>query len=125
MITIKVAAGALLHKLAENREKHVAEFEAQRKGYRKAYVKTLKEAIKAAESGGTIERYPGQSLPVPESHERDYSVAVEMVKQIDAEELVELTETDFKRLWLDEWDWKPMHAMNGISYVGDHGHYPE
>lgn len=124
MITVKIEAGTLLETLRKNRDTHRAEIEEQQDGYRKAYIAAMEKALKSAKSGGGMDTMPTRKLTVPQSYEHEYAVAIEMVAQIEPKETVELSEEDFKRLWLDEWGWRPQHTMNGIAYVGDHGDYP-
>lgn len=114
MITIQVDSQKLLAQLKKNRDQHMADFQEARKGYRTVYVETLLTALHNAEQGRDIKRFPDASLPVPESHEEEYTRAIAMIEIADHQ--IALSETDFKRFWQDDWDWKASFSMGVGSY---------
>lgn len=117
MISIPMPAGDLAHQLAINREKHVKEYNEAMDGYRLAYIEAMHDAVKEAEkTGGVIERYPGQKLIVPQSHEDDYLRAERMMSHLATDTPVHLSEHDYARLVMDEWDWKHEHLLSNQRY---------
>lgn len=118
MIAIDMAAGDLTHHLNVNREKHVKEYNESMDGYRSAYLYALREAVsEASKPDGDIQRYPGSELPVPQSHEKDYLRAERMMSHLAADTPIQLSEHDYARLVLDEWDWKHEHLISNRLYT--------
>lgn len=117
MISIPMPAGDLAHQLNVNREKHVKEYNEAMDGYRKAYIDAVEAALNAARAGHDIERYPGKSLIEPQSHEDDYLRAERMMSHLAPDTPVHLSEHDYARLVMDEWDWKQEHIMSNQRYT--------
>lgn len=134
---IKANKDRLLKQLQENREKHSKEFVESWEGYRdRALQKLVNLKLKAASSfDKKIEELkslsPGDAaefsdhvpvnasigLAVPVDHTREYERAVAHLEwELDAEVLV--SENDFNRFVLDEWDWQGVFKATHKSYTG-------
>lgn len=121
----------LIEKLTENKQKHVAEYDAAIKGYKselldrlnKSYneaKKTLKKnftKIKNQVSNLSEEDIENQNdslcfideiyihMQKPKSYEKEYDVAIDMMKW-DVRDTVELTYAEFTCFINDDWSWK-------------------
>lgn len=116
--TIRVEKQKLLDALHKNKDKHVLEYTESLKGYREEVLKKLSNKVKEIKKTEDKE-LPGVnlylSLAVPESHEGEYKVAIDMLEwSIDSH--VDLTQQDFKSYILDEWSWKESFTRTAMMY---------
>lgn len=98
---ITVDKEELLSKLKENRSKHIAEYNEAKEGFHEAYMEKIDDLIKRANDGDYDFRV---NITKPESHEREYNTIIKML-EMSIEDKIELDESSFKNLVLDEWDW--------------------
>jgi len=125
MNLVTVEKKKLLEIIEDNREEHVTEYNEAMKGYRVGVVAGLEQlsetvqefarevgvALKEARNGGKLKtRFEFDlwsqfnSLIKPESHEKDYTLAFDMI-ELDTGNDVELTKGEFRQFVNDEWDW--------------------
>ena len=105
----------VLASIRQNRDTHVAELSEALAGWRADLVEAIDEerarlaAFRKRARAGTLRprEMPHDILGVhsPDSHESDYAVAITMLEMASTE-VVSLTETDFARYVLDQWDWR-------------------
>lgn len=105
----------VLTSIRANRDAHVAHLDEAIAGWRADLIEAidaerarLADFRKRAKAGRLRPRdMPFDILGVrsAESHESDYAVAIRMLEMARAD-VVSLTETDFARYVLDQWDWR-------------------
>lgn len=134
---IKANKDRLLKQLQENRETHSRQFAESWEGYRdRALQRLVNMKAKALEAfDEKIDELKGLAasdaagfsshvsigtaigLDVPVDHTREYERAVAHLEwELDAEVLV--SENDFNRFVLDEWDWQHSFRATHKSYTG-------
>ena len=103
MKTIMVQKGVVLETLEKNRVLHLKEYKEAMKNWAEMAITQLKDEIKE------LENHPEDAnlyfnLQKPESHVDDYDKAIGMMK-FEVRDEVEITEEDYSRFFLDEWNW--------------------
>jgi hypothetical protein len=103
----------LAEKIKANRDQHRTIFEEALAGYREEAMKVLAGHIAALKSGKPkrVQVY----LPFPEDHTDDYDAALGML-EISVDNTVELDETAFRQLVLNEWSWTKQFLNTNAGY---------
>lgn len=123
MDTVRVEKDKLLETLRQNRETHVTDFNEAVVGYRVELEKSINdtffklEELKKTDDDGLLTFSSRLNLVIPETHEEDYDVAIEMLEW-STDEHVDLSQHDFKCFVRDEWSWKEQFAMTSARYKG-------
>jgi len=121
-LEIEVSANAVLTKVKEHKERFAKSyklllkaFEKKAKVYEAKYHEfTVKVNVKGKEP---------VPPPKPEDRTKDYDLYIDMLEQHinDSEDkvgaCVTLSETLWKRLWLDKWDWTYRHHESLMFYA--------
>ena len=116
MKDVKVNKEELLVVLRANRIKHVADYEQALIDYKEAVVKVAKDNLKLANSGdlSKIARIRPMFAP-PVNYETSYTRAIRML-EMSVDGVIELEESLFNQLVLDEWAWKQSFATTTQLY---------
>lgn len=114
MDTVTVKRDELLAVVKKNRDNHRAVFEKAQVAYRERVIKELDLMLADAKAGRRIRR--AIALPEPEDHTRDYDRIVRML-EMSVDDVLELSEHDFSRYAMDQWEWAAAFATNTLSYV--------
>ena len=116
MRSVKVNKIDLLKTVQENLEKHIAEYNESVEDYKAAVIKVAKNNLELAKSGDLEKIAKHTGFPgAPRSHEAEYNRAIRML-QMSVDIDIELEETIFNQLVLDEWAWKDNFAMMASTY---------
>jgi len=116
MRSVKVNKKELMTILADNKKKHVKEFEEAVKDYKKAALKVAKEHVELAKTGELDKIAKIRSMPNgPISYEDSYNRAIRMM-ELSVDEVIELEEQIFNQLVLDEWMWKQAFVASASLY---------
>jgi hypothetical protein len=114
MEKVTVRKEALVEKLRENRELHLAQFKEAAQGYQQAMVKELRQEIDAVES------YPTHRVRIthfpPEDHTSDYDRALRMLDMAIDETFI-VTLAEFARYIDDDWEWKQIWNASTMKYL--------
>lgn len=113
METVRVHKGELIEKLEENRAAHRAIFEEALAGYREVALAKL-AAYTEKVRAGEIEMIQ-LVLAKPEDHTRDYDRVIAMA-QASVDNQLELSEHEFQRYWLDDWNWRNSFLLSNSAY---------
>jgi len=116
MKDVQVSKTTVIERMRANMETHTATYEAALERYRQRQIDLINEALDKAKRHRDVDRFFLNRLPVPENHTDDYRIALEML-ELDERETVTLSQNDFKRYYLDEWEWHASFAANTTSYV--------
>jgi len=116
----KILKEDLLKRLEENRSKHRDTFEQAMDVYQEKITELLLVLTTRAREGKIIPQRALYDLPMPEDHTRDYDVAIEMLK-FDVRKKFLLTEREFKRYMMDQWEWTESFTTNTVSYAASAG----
>lgn len=116
MHSVKINREELLQIVRENKEKHIAAYNEAVADYKTAVLKIAKDNQKLAasqdlENFKKIKAVPG----APVSYESSYSRAIRML-ELSVEDIIEVEETVFNQLVLDEWSWKNAFVMSNSTY---------
>jgi hypothetical protein len=113
MQRIKVEKAKLLGILKKNRKAHHDIFIEAQKGFRKVVIDELEKRLGLARDGKRIDQY--LRLPEPVDHTRDYDRVISML-EMDLNETVDLSETDYSQYVMDDWDWKRQFLGTNRAY---------
>lgn len=114
MQTITVSKDRLLKTLTENREAHIDLFHRAQEAFREKFITALDERLAQARAGKEVSTY--FKLPEPVNYTDVFDRAIAMVEWAEGA-TIELSERDFQRFVLNDWEWKQMFAENTGSYV--------
>lgn len=112
MRTVTVDREEFIQKVSANRHNHRAVFEEALEGYRARLVTELERRLGDLRKGRRIDQYIG--LPEPEDHTEDYDRILQMAA-MSVRDTVDLSEDEFGRYVMDQWDWK--QAFNHSTAV--------
>lgn len=113
MNDIKVRKVDLISVMKGNRETHRAGFEEAMTGFRSAFIKKLDAMIEDANKNRKYIQNVG--LTMPEDHSADYDRVIFML-EMDIEEEIELSETEFAQYVQDDWGWKKQWTTTNSYY---------
>lgn len=116
MRSVKVNKIDLLKTVQENLEKHIAEYNESVEDYKSAVIKVAEKNLELAKTRDLDQIAKHRGFPsAPRSHEAEYNRAIRML-QMSVDIDIELEETIFNQLVLDEWAWKDNFAMMASTY---------
>jgi fibronectin type 3 domain-containing protein len=116
MNSVKIERKKLLDIVTENSSKHVEQYLEAIEDYKVAALKIAKENLKTAKTGDMQRLKTTRSLPsAPVSYEHNYARAIRML-ELSAEDIIELEESVFNQLVLDEWGWKQQFMSLAATY---------
>lgn len=114
MNVTKVRKDDLRRVIEENRSVHQGVFLEACEGYKAAMIAELGEYLRRVESG-SLKRVVF-SWPVPEDHTADYNRVLRMI-DMHVDDTIEISQADFARYVMDDWDWKEQWNRSTASYV--------
>ena len=116
MRTVQIAVEKLLPIVRENKEKHIAEYTEAVEDYKAAVLVLTSNNLKLAKSGELDKIAKIKTLPnAPTSYEQSYTRAIRML-ELSNQTIIELEDTVFNQLVLDEWSWKQNFQLSGSLY---------
>ena len=116
MKTVQIAVEKLLPIVRENKEKHITEYTEAVEDYRAAALILTSNNLKLAKSGELDKIAKIKTLPnAPTSYEQSYTRAIRML-ELSNQTIIELEDTVFNQLVLDEWSWKQNFQLSGSLY---------
>jgi hypothetical protein len=114
MRTVKVLKSELLAKLYENRDIHNKEFAELWEEYLNEVAAGLKKLLtKARKREGDPET--GLNLIKPRSYAKEYDEIIGML-EFSTDTEFDITQDEYKRYVLNEWDWSRNFAMMKTAY---------
>lgn len=116
MQNITVDKQKLLDTLRENREEHRNLFLAAQDVFRQKVVEALDRRLAEARAGGKIDLYI--SLTEPQDYTSSFDRAIQMIEWDEGDQIT-LSEKDFQRFVLNDWEWAGNFAASTMSYVAD------
>lgn len=114
MQNVTVQKEALLAALRTNRAEHRNLFEKAQEVFRSEIIKALDRRLKDARGGGRISTYI--DLVEPQDYTESFDRAIQMVEW-SVGDTIELSERDFQRYVLNDWEWSGAFAKNTMTYV--------
>lgn len=116
MRNVKLNKNELLDIVRKNKDKHVAEYKESVQDYCDAALKIAQANLKLAKTGEMSKIGEMQDMPrEPTTYETSYTRAVRML-ELSVDEVIELDETTFNQLVLDEWSWKSSFTQTSTFY---------
>jgi len=115
MKQVKVKRIELLEKVTQNREKHLAEYDAAMLKYREIAIHKMDDMLRVAKAGGEIAR--STELVEPRSMVSDYDRAISMLT-MSVDDNIELSQGEFENYVLDNWQWTNIVKMANTAYLG-------
>jgi hypothetical protein len=112
----KITKENLLERLEANRARHREVFELAINAYKDKMTDLLENLIERAKNGQVIPQKALYDLPMPEDHTNDYDVAIEQLK-LDVRKKFFLSERDFRRFVMDQWEWQQSFTSNTVAYT--------
>ncbi len=121
--SVEMPRTALIERLEENLEVHLADYREAKAEYRRKVVQAAHEALAEVErqfhEDDEIDvRQPWAEivgLPKPRSHEDEYRLAIAMLRD-DVREHVELDDVQYRELVMDDWSWKREFLATNSRY---------
>jgi len=117
MRDVQIKKVELLERLQTNRDNHHGVYEKALDAYQAKVTELLESLVQRARQGKVIPQDALYKLPLPEDHTEDYNVAIEML-QHEEREILTLSQQEFRRYFLDRWEWEQSFHANTQSYVG-------
>jgi polysaccharide deacetylase 2 family uncharacterized protein YibQ len=117
MNNITVMKAALIETVRANRETHRQMFLDAQVKYRERVIEELDaRLLEARRPGGAINL--GFRLPEPVDYTAEYDQALAMLEW-EVSETVELDQTTFTELVLNQWRWAQHFAASTVTYLGE------
>ena len=113
---IKIAKVRLIETVTTNRNEHRDQFLAAQEKYRARVIEVLDDRLAAARRGDKINIHI--SLPTPVDYTNEYDQALAALDW-EVDDYVHLSQTEFNRLVLNDWEWKQQFAATSLSYLAD------
>ena len=104
----------LVSKLAENRDNHRARFEKALSAFRDLAIKRFENNIKNVRAGKPVPLY--LDLVQPQDQTQDYNRVLGMLGVMESD-TVELSEDDYSKFVMDNWQWKLDFIGSTAAYV--------
>lgn len=114
MHSVKVKRSDLIKTVMENRTTHAAEYKAAVGTYLEKATEELTKMLRDARDG-KVKRH--LEIPQPETHVEDYDRVIAMLN-MSVDDVIELSDQEFRTYVLDEWVWASSFARNTKSYAG-------
>lgn len=114
MENITVDKAELKKTLETNREKHRQTFLTAQEVFRTKVIETLDERLRIAREGGRIDLLI--MLPEPQDYTESFDRAISMVDWAQGDSIT-LSEKDFQRYVLNDWEWARAFAASTQAYV--------
>ena len=113
MKNVKIEREKLLGIVTDNKAKHVLEHQEAAHDYKIAVTKICEFNISEIEQGriDKLKEVPNS----PQSYETSYTRAIRML-ELSADAIIEIDETTFNQLVLDEWVWKSSFSASNAFY---------
>jgi len=115
MENVTVKKDALLDILTSNREAHRQLFLEAQEVYREKVIEALDERLQAVRRGDRVSTF--FNLPEPRDFTDAFDRAISMV-QWNVGETIELSEHDFQRYVLNDWEWAQQFVASTQLYTG-------
>lgn len=117
MNTVTVNKADLIEKVTKNREEHRQMFLDAQVRYRARVIEELDARLmEARRPGGTINL--GFAMPEPVDYTREYDTALSMLEW-EVGDQVELDQSTFAELVLNQWSWARHFAASTVAYLDD------
>ena len=113
---IKTEKQRLIDTITTNRAEHRSQFLEAQQVYRNRVIEELDKRLAAARSGDKINVHI--SLPTPVDYTEEYDQALAALDW-EVEDHVFLSQTEFNRLVLNDWEWRQNFAANSLSYLDE------
>lgn len=113
MKTIRVKKSELLKKLTTNRAKHEKDYKLATAGFFKKQITDLTKHLAKARKHKPV---GGFMLHKPTSNLDDYDRAIAMTR-MSVDDIIELTEQEFSRYALDQWEWRDQFVTLSNAYL--------
>lgn len=114
MKSVKVKKDELLEVVSHNREGHRETFQQALEGYKAKVRAELEDYLRKIEDGMILA--VRIALPKPEEHLDDYDRALTMIR-MSVDDVIELNESDFASLVMDDWGWKGQFEATSVYYT--------
>lgn len=115
MKQVTIEKEKLLEKLKENREIHEKEYTELHNAYLDSVISGLKELLEEAEKRPTSPT-TGLHLHVPRSYLKEYDMVIGML-EFSEEEAFQITQDEYKKFILNEWEWTGMFDSMKATYL--------
>lgn len=116
MHSIKMNRIELLEIVRENARKHIVSYFESVSDYKVAVMTITKENLKLAKTEDLESFKKIKSIPAaPKSYEDKYQKAIRML-ELSVEDVIEVDDTIFNQLVLDEWAWKNDFISASVAY---------
>lgn len=102
---VKLTKEELLSNVTQNLDKHKIDVAEALKLRRETIAKSFEKQLKEMEFDVDFQPKEHLSFPMPKDHSEDYEKAIRMI-EMTTDEVIELTESQFDKLVMDNWGWK-------------------
>jgi len=116
MKSVKINKDELLGIIKNNRSKHIDEFVEAVEDYKSLVLFIAKNNLKLAKSANLDQFKDMKYTPAaPKSYENSYDKAIRML-ELSVEDVIEIDDTTFNQLVLDDWNWKDNFISSNFLY---------
>jgi len=114
MQTVNIKKDQLLEAIRKNKEKHIKDFKEATVLYKSKVTEKLNGLLLEIEQKEDVD--VSIHLPKPVSHENDYSTVISML-EFSTDEIIEMSQPEFRMYVLDEWCWKQDFTHTNSLYT--------
>lgn len=116
MKTVRVKTAELIHALTENKMKHKEDVVKATEGYQRSVLAAMDEVKTKIKSGKEFNLRKLHAMTPPISKVEEYDRALEMLN-MSVDDVVEISETDFRCFVQDQWDWSHQALLSNTRYI--------
>ena len=113
MQTVRIDKSTLKRKLIENRARHREIFLEAQEGFRACAIRELDKILSDARAGARIQNVWSMVAPIDQT--REYDRVLAMI-DMTLDDSIELSERDFARYVLDQWEWHREFIASNARY---------
>lgn len=114
MKTVEIDKDDLASTIRANRQVHKDTFEKALQGFQKTALEQVESMLERARKG--LKQSLFLSLVIPEDHTIDYNRVLTML-DMEVNQTVTLTEEEFAKYVMDDWEWKNQWTTTASAYL--------
>ena len=112
---VKVNKDDLIRAIISNKNEHIKKYNDAIAGYKTKLIEKLYEAVELAIHDKELITTIIMPAPKPINHKSDYDLAIGML-EMSVEEIVEISDEQYRNFILDDWSWKSSFTTSSTSY---------
>lgn len=117
---IVVKRSDLIARIEKHKKRFIKSYETVLKAYQKKAKKYQEKYAKLVANPDSKDHQQPITPIRPEDRRKVYDFYLKMLeRQVECERFIQLSESKYRQLWLDKWDWMHSHIATLGSYAND------